>query len=70
MTRRQRKARGEHLRHLREKAGLTRAQLAAKLGLKDPSAISHWERGAARPRDLVGYARAVKADLETVLAAG
>lgn len=70
MTRRQRKVRGEHFRQLREMAGLSRDELAALMGYKDASAVRHLERGAAKPRDLIRYARAVKVPVETVLAAG
>lgn len=70
MTRRQRKARGDLLRQLRENAGLTRRQMAEQMGLKDASAVRHWDRGTARPHDLVRFARICKTDVETVLAAG
>ena len=70
MTRRQRKARGEWLKQLREKAGLSREELAVAMGYKDASAVRHLERGASRPRDLMKYARVCKTDVETVLAAG
>lgn len=39
------------LRYWREKAALSREELAAKVGV-DSSAIRHWERGATTPRDL------------------
>jgi transcriptional regulator with XRE-family HTH domain len=45
------------LRYWREKAGLDRDELAAKLGV-DPSAVRHWERGASKPRDLEAFAAA------------
>ena len=70
MTSRQRLAQGKRLRKIRVNAGLSRAELARLMGLKDPSAVSHWERGAAKPRDVVRFARVCKASLETVLAAG
>lgn len=34
---------------LRENAGLTRLEVASRLGL-DKSTVSHWEQGAAIPR--------------------
>lgn len=34
---------------LRENAGLTRLEVASRLGL-DKSTVSHWEKGAAIPR--------------------
>lgn len=70
MTRRQRKARGNLLKEIRENAGLSREELASAMGLRDASAVRHWERGTARPRDLVLYARVCRTDLETVLAEG
>ena len=33
----------------RSNSGLTQAEVASKLGLKDKSAISQWETGAALP---------------------
>lgn len=68
MTPRQRRARGNALRQLRESAGLSREELATKMGLKDVSAVRHWERGTARPRDLVRFARICKTDVDAVLA--
>lgn len=70
MTRRQRKARGNHFKQLREKAGLSRDELAKLMGYKDASAVRHLERGASKPRDLLLYARVCKVDVATVLAAG
>jgi transcriptional regulator with XRE-family HTH domain len=61
--------RGKHLRKLRKSAGLSINDMGRAMGV-DRSAVSHWERGMCRPRDLVRYARAVKVSVETVLAAG
>lgn len=44
------------LRQARVRAQLTRSALAELMGV-DPSAVSHWERGAARPRDLERFAK-------------
>jgi transcriptional regulator with XRE-family HTH domain len=53
----------DRLRYWREKAGLSRKDLAAKLQV-DPSAIRHWERGASQPRDLEAVAAACGIDMQ------
>lgn len=64
------RSRGAKYRKLREKAKLSREELASVLGMKDVSAVRHWERGASKPRDITMYAKAVGTDANTVLAAG
>lgn len=43
---------GDRLRKAREHAGVSRDQMAVRLGVT-PGAISHWERDRQRPKDLV-----------------
>lgn len=60
---------GDRLRACREAAGLTQAELAAKLGLRQNS-ISGYESGSVMPeiKDLPRLARAVGARVELLLA--
>lgn len=55
------------LRYLREKAGLTRLELAEQMGV-DPSAVRHWERGTAKPRDMERFAAVCKTDMRRLYA--
>ncbi len=41
--------RGEKIRRERESRRLTRVELAKLMGLRDPSAVSHWEKGRFSP---------------------
>ncbi len=50
------------IRYWREKANLSRAELAKKLEL-DESAIRHWECGDNAPRDLAKLATACRINL-------
>lgn len=38
------------IRELRSARGLTQAELAGALRLKDKSTVAHWERGSTSPR--------------------
>jgi transcriptional regulator with XRE-family HTH domain len=40
---------GERIRTLREARGLTQAELAAAVGRKSKSTVSHWESGEVPP---------------------
>ena len=52
----------KRLRYWREKAGLSREELAAEVNV-DASAVRHWERGATSPRDLDRVAKACGIDM-------
>lgn len=43
------------VRHLRRKKKLSRTELADLCGVV-PTAISHWEMGRSRPRDIAAFA--------------
>lgn len=54
------------IKELREKAGLTQAELAFQLGAKSPSTISMWESGERKPSSLIlpELARALHCDVD------
>lgn len=43
---------GDRIKELREQAGLSRKELAAKLGIT-PAAVSHYEQGLNSPKDTI-----------------
>lgn len=54
------------IRELREKAGITQAELAFRLEVKSPSTISMWESGERKPSSVIlpQLARALHCDME------
>lgn len=61
---------GRRIRELREAAGLTQAELAVKLTVRQGT-LSGWERGAVEHRleSLMAVAKALKVDLDKLIGA-
>ena len=64
---------GKALRRLRESRGLTKVEVACRLGMKPSSSgqVARWERGKCSPRfeAVWDYVEAVEASLEELMAA-
>ena len=59
---------GQRLKHAREKAGLTQAELGTRLGVSQ-RAVAHWERTSAvvRPEQLEAIADTLKISIDELV---